>query len=155
MDPLATLLTHLRADAEVARLTGGRVFGGERPPGPDGAQPAAPLGPSISARLSGGRPHPDLPISDVDVELRCWGGHGPGGPHRAATLWRALRAAANVSGLDIGGAHLLWAVEEGGPSLLRAPETGEAFVRATLRVATADDTADGTADTAVDDTKDK
>ena len=88
MDPLATLLAHLGADAEIARLTSGRVFGGERPPGPLGGQPAAPLGASISARLSGGRAHPDLPISDVDVELRCWGGHGPGGPHRAATLWR-------------------------------------------------------------------
>ena len=58
------------------------------------------------------------------------------------TLWRALRGAANVGGLDIAGAHLLWAVEVGGPSLLRDPDTGEAFVRATLRVATADITTD-------------
>ena len=59
-------------------------------------------------------------------------------------------AASNVSGLDVAGAHLLWAVELGGPSLLRDPATGEAFVRATLRVATADNTADNTADTAAD-----
>jgi hypothetical protein len=137
VDPLATLLTHLRADTEIARLTGGRVFGGDRPPGPEGSSAAAPLGPSISARLSGGRPHPDLPITDVDVELRCWGGPGPGGPRAAVTLWRALRAAVNTGGLDIDGAHLLWAVEAGGPALLRDPETGEAFVRAALRVATA------------------
>ncbi len=143
MDPLATLLTHLRADAEIARLTGGRVFGGDRPPGPDGSPPAAPLGPSMGARLSGGRPHPDLPLIDAEVELRCWGGPGPGGAHAAVTLWQAMHAAVNVGGLDVAGTHLLWAVEAGGPALLRDPGTGESFVRATLRVATTADGADG------------
>ncbi|MXY80302.1 MAG: DUF3168 domain-containing protein [Chloroflexi bacterium] len=137
VDPLATLLAHLRADAEIARLTGGRVFGGDRPAGPEGSLAASPLGPSIDARLSGGRPHPDLPLIDAEVELRCWGGPGPGGPHAAVELWGALHAAVNVGGLDVAGAHLLWAVEAGGPVLLRDPETGEAYVRAALRVATA------------------
>ena len=136
--PLATLLTLLRADTDIATLTAARIYGGDRPPGASGDLPAPPLGAALSARLSGGRAHPDLPLSDFEVELRCWGGLGPDGPHRAVEIWRALHAACNVGGLDIAGAHLLWAIEDGGPALLRDPDTGEAFVRASLRVATAD-----------------
>ena len=138
VDPLTTLLDHLRADADLTALTAGRIYGGDRPSGPAGELPAPPLGASLSARLSGGRAHPDLPLADVEVELRCWGGSGPDGSHRAVEIWRALHNASNVGGLDVSGAHLLWAIEEGGPALLRDPDTGEAFVRATLRVATAD-----------------
>lgn len=137
-DPLQALLDHLRADAELTTRTAGRIFGGDRPAGPSGALPAPPLGPSISARTDGGRAHPHLPLSDVQIDVRCWGGLGPGGPQRAFALWRALHAACNVGDLNVGGAHLLWALEDGGPALLRDPGTDEAFVRIILRVATAD-----------------
>ena len=140
VDPLTVLLDHLRADSEIATRTAGRIYGGDRPHGPDGDQPAAPLGAALSARLAGGRPHPDLPLADVEIDLRCWGGVGPDGPQRAVAIWRALHAAVNTGGLNVNGAHLLWALEAQGPTLLRDPDTNEAFVRATLRVATADAT---------------
>ena len=108
------------------------------PPAPPGTCPPHPSAQRSAPASAVAAPHPDLPLSDVEVELRCWGGLGPDGPHRAVEIWRALHAACNVGGLDIAGAHLLWAIEDGGPALLRDPDTGEAFVRASLRVATAD-----------------
>ena len=137
LDPLEALLTHLRADADLAALVGTRIYGGHRPE----IAGSAGSGAALSAALAGGSAHPDLPLADVLVDVRCWGGVGPDGPNRAVAIWRALHGALNVSHSAVtvsgGSAHLLWALEDLGPALLRDPDTGEAFVRSTARVATA------------------
>ena len=81
---------------------------------------------------------PRLPLAETDVDLRCWGGLGLDALSRALRIWRALHAALNVADRAVGDAHLLWAVEAGGPALLRDPDSGEYFVRCTARVAVAD-----------------
>ncbi len=142
IDPLETLLAHLRADAGLTALVGTRIYGGDRPAGATGDQLSSESGASVTAQLSGGPTHPTLPLADVFIDVRCWGGVGPDGPLRAVSIWRALHAAVNVAHQSVavsgGNAHLLWALEEQGPTLLRDPDTNEAFVRATIRVATAD-----------------
>ncbi len=129
-DPLATLLDYLRADADLATLVGSRIYGLDRPVDQSGA--------ALTVSLDGGTPRPDLPIADVRAELRCWGGTGPDGPERATSIWRAVHAAVNIAYQAVGPATLLWAVESGGPTLLRDPDTNEAFARCALRIATAD-----------------
>ncbi len=137
VDPLEALLTHLRADADLTALVGTRIYGADRPPVAADGQPSTESGAAVSASLAGGTPHPDLPLADVLIDVIGWGGTGPDGPLRAVSIWRAVHATVNVAHRVSGAAHLLWAVEEQGPTLLRDPDTNEAFVRATLRVATA------------------
>ena len=133
-DPLATLIAYLLTNEDVSALVGGRIYGGPRPTGSGVAAPV----PAISIAPIGGAPRIDLPLAEVEMDLRCWGGLGPDGPYRAVAIWRALHAALNVHGRAIETAHLLWAVEESGPALLQDPDTHETFVRFRVRVATAD-----------------
>ena len=126
VDPLATLLDFLRADADLTSLVGSRIYGLDRPVDASGA--------ALTASLSGGTTRPDLPVAHLHVELRCWGGTGPDGPQRAMAIWRAVHGAVNVA-RPASPAALLWIVEGRGPSLLRDPDTDEAFVRTTLRLA--------------------
>jgi hypothetical protein len=131
IDPLATLVAFLQADADLSGLVGASIYGGDRPAQASGA--------ALTLRLSGGSPRPDIAVADVLVDMHCWGGVGPDGPHRATSIWRATHAALNVTHRAVASAHLLWALEDRGPVLLRDPDSNEAFVRATVRIATADD----------------
>ncbi|MCZ6707014.1 MAG: DUF3168 domain-containing protein [Chloroflexi bacterium] len=130
IDPLAALLDHLRADPDLTALIDDRLYGLDRPRDAAGA--------ALTATLRGGVARPGLPLADLRVEIRCWGGTGPDGPQRAIAVWRACRAAVNISHRAVGQTHLLWCLEDGGPLLLRDPDSDEAFARAELRLATAD-----------------
>ena len=134
VDPLATLIAFLKTNGDLTALVGTSIYGGDRPQQASGS--------ALTLQLSGGGPHPDLAVSDVLVDMHCWGGVGPDGPHRASSIWRATHAALNVAHRSVAGAHLLWAVEERGPTSLRDPDSDEAFVRTTIRIATADDPTD-------------
>lgn len=141
IDPLVALVALCRANGALMAETGGRIYGGDRPAavgGHGGAATRAAAGAALTLRLNGGQPRPGLPLADLRVEARCWGGTGPDGPGRAVAIWRALRAAARVESVQAAGVHLLWSHEADGPHLLRDPETGEAFVRAEFRLGAAD-----------------
>lgn len=141
IDPLAALIALCEADADLVSATAGRIFGGDRPAavgGHGGAAGESAAGAALTLRLDGGTPRPGLPLADIRVEARCWGGTGPDGPGRAVTIWRALRGAARIESAAAGGAHLLWSHEADGPHLLRDPDSGEAFVRAEFRLGAAD-----------------
>ena len=134
-DPLAAIVALLRDDPALAELVGGRIYGATRPNAGEDAHP----GPALVLTPTGGPPSTGLPLADVEIEARCWGGLGHGAPARALAIWRALHAACNVADRNAAGSRLLWAVEAGGPALLFDPDTQEPFVRCDLRVATADE----------------
>ena len=81
MDAILATLTILQADTVpggVVSLVGQNVYGGQLPEhfNPEVSSTAEPAGdgPAITLEVKGGSSHPEMPLQEVDVQVRVWAG---------------------------------------------------------------------------------
>ena len=125
IDPLATVISYLQADAGLAALVGDRVaakhrYGEAWEKGDAG----------LMVRLDGGRPERYLPVHTVRLELRCYAASQV----EAVGIYLALLETARATeremvgpATDGGTALLYWFLPASGPSLLYDPDVGMDF----------------------------
>ncbi len=121
-DPVEALVVYLRADAEVAAMVVGRVYGAELPPQEAAQMPRKAV---VVTAAGGGATGPGarsyLPLGTVRMDVRCYGET----QYEAMKVWRAVHRALKRLGRQVQGQALVHAVyEEAGPLQTREPEVG-------------------------------
>lgn len=134
LDPVTALVSFLKADTDVAALTGGRVFGSELPDSQNANMPRA----AVVCRQAGspntyGGGYQDF--GDIRVECRCYSST----PYEAVRVSRAVYGALKMMRRNIQGSTILhWARPAGGMQTLRDPDTEWPFSMSSWQILAAE-----------------
>jgi hypothetical protein len=135
-NPIAALVTFLKADASVASLAGTRIWGGELPRSVIEGASAVPIAIVVDpggGTQSHGRGYQEY--GDTRIDIRCY---APS-PAAAYNLYLAANAALKqLTRRTVGGVVLHWARQAGGPLTLRDGDTDWPYVFASYQVLAAE-----------------